>query len=385
MAFIQTVHWPSGARTYKVHYTDKAGKRRAKSYKLRKDAKFFQENIPKTTYIHDRDTVTVAEAADRWLYVCETIGRNGREPVEKATLRPYRHHVRHIKAILGGERLNALTHARCEKFREELLTNFTRIYARKILVSFKGILSQAVADNYIVANPAAGLVILNSSRDKPQHAEKIPSLAEAKSMLATARDLASSENKRLQKEWSRYYPMLLTVALGGLRPGEGLGLPWTGVHFDRGGIEVFQDLNEDMTIGRPKSKAGYRFIPMAKEGMLELKKWKLRCPKGPLGLAFPNWQGRPESGQNVSRRALRTLQERACIIQKGAPLKYTLKDLRHIRASLEIDNNANPLEIKKLMGHSSIDVTMNVYGHLFPEHDKNRARRAEKIGKVLMS
>ncbi len=385
MAFIQTVVWPSGKKTYKVHYTDKADRRRGKSFKLRKDAQHFLENIPKTTYIHDRDSVTLGQAADRWLYVCEHVGRNGREPVEKATLRPYRYHARQLKALVGGEMLNRLTRTRCEKLREELLTGFTRPYAKKMWVSFKGILEQAVADGHMAANPAAGLVIMKSSRDKPVHKEKIPSLTEARAMLALARELSESSNKRLQREWSRYYPLILTVALGGLRPGEGLGLPLTAIHFERGGIEVFQDLNEDMTIGRPKSAAGYRFIPMAKDAMLVLKKWKLKCPKGPLGLAFPNWKGKPECGQNVSRRALRTLQEKSGIIQKGDPLKYRFQDLRHIRASIEIANNANPLEIKKLMGHSSIDVTMDVYGHLFPEHDKNRAKRAEKIGRELMS
>lgn len=139
MAFIQAIEKKTGKR-YKVHYKDPVtGKRRSRVFKRAKDANHFVTEIPKRDYIHDSDTVTVAIAADKWLDVCEKIGRRGREPVEKATLKPYRLHTRYIKEIIGGRNLNELTPQVCEQFRTDLLERFSRVYARKILTSFKGI------------------------------------------------------------------------------------------------------------------------------------------------------------------------------------------------------------------------------------------------------
>jgi integrase len=154
MTFIQAIEKKTG-RKYKVHYTDPlTGKRRSRVFARAKDAHHFKDNVPKKDYIHNMDTVTVAAAADTWLEVCENSGRKGREPVEKATLRPYRLHTRYIKEMIGGHRLNELTPHVCEQFKNDLLARFSRPYARKILASFKGILSEARTQGWLRGDPA---------------------------------------------------------------------------------------------------------------------------------------------------------------------------------------------------------------------------------------
>lgn len=56
-----------------------------------------------------------------------------------------------------------------------------------------------------------------------------------------------------------------------------------------------------------------------------------------------------------------------------------------MRASLEIDNGANPKEITTLMGHSSVKITYDVYGHLFSDHTDRRAQRAVEVESQLLS
>ena len=68
--------------------------------------------------------------------------------------------------------------------------------------------------------------------------------------------------------------------------------------------------------------------------------------------------------------------------EDGKP-KYPPKSLRHARASLEIEGGANPKEIQELMGHSSIKITYDVYGHLFDAHAERRATRANAIAHML--
>ena len=150
MAFIQTLKGKKGA-IYKVHYKEPlTGKRRCKSFERMKAAQHFRDNVPKSEYLHDSDTVTMAIAAEKWLDTCERIGRKGREPVEKSTIKPYRLHARYIKDMIGDVRLNQLDSVVCERFKNDLLSRFeSRVYARKILTSFKGILSEARTQGWL--------------------------------------------------------------------------------------------------------------------------------------------------------------------------------------------------------------------------------------------
>jgi integrase len=383
MAFIQKIENKGGTR-YKVHYADPAtGKRRGKNFTRRKDAQHFLENVPKNTYIHDRDSVSVDTAVDRWLAVCEKYGRRGREPVEAVTLRKYKLFARYIKSACGSETVARLTPARCQAICNDFLDNHRRPTARKILTAFKGMLAQAVTEGWIATNPARDVNITASTRDGAGREPAIPSLDEVRLLLRAADRLAAQDNKQLKRQWARYRALFYTMAYTGMRPGEALGLPRSNIDLRALKITISQDLNEDLTIGRPKSRAGYRTVHIPPDLAQILREWIIAAPKSSQNLVFCNWRGKPESASNVTGRGWRGLQEAAGIIEKGKPLKYPMKSLRHVRASLEIASGASPLEIKKLMGHSSIKVTYDVYGHLFPEDESHRVSRAGAVANLL--
>lgn len=87
----------------------------------------------------------------------------GREPVEKSTLRKYKEHAEIIKEIIGRTvLLNTLTPSRCDEVRDELLKKYSRRYAKKILTSFKSILSQARSDERMLHDPAENTAIYQS-------------------------------------------------------------------------------------------------------------------------------------------------------------------------------------------------------------------------------
>lgn len=78
--------------------------------------------------------------------------------------------------------------------------------------------------------------------------------------------------------------------------------------------------------------------------------------------------------------------QRACkLVDADDKPKFPLKSLRHVRASLEIHNGATPKELQTLMGHSSVQITFDVYGHLFKDHEEARAARANAIAEQLSS
>jgi hypothetical protein len=90
----------------------------------------------------------------------------------------------------------------------------------------------------------------------------------------------------------------------------------------------------------------------------ELKKWKLQCPANEHDLVFPNDAGNPLDAMNMMHRQFRPALRRA----KLREIRF--HDLRHTYASLLIDQGEHPKYIQGQMGHASINITMDVYGHL---------------------
>ena len=133
-------------------------------------------------------------------------------------------------------------------------------------------------------------------------------------------------------------------------------------------VEGRQRADKWGTIGPPKSAAGAREIPMAPIVVNVLREWKLACPKGELGLVFPNGKGKVQSYPNLLRRGFAPLMVAAGLVdERGAP-RFGLHDLRHAAASLFIESpKFTPKRLQALMGHSSIQMTYDTYGHLFPQ------------------
>lgn len=397
MAFIQKVKGKKGP-IYKVHYQEPlTGKRRCKNFARRKDAQKFLEN-PKVTGVHDAVNVTAGQAADHWIDVCRNIGRNGRPPVARSTIKPYERHARYFNAVeikvdgqpvkLGDIFLERLTKAHCEALRKNLIQEFSWENARKHFTSFKSILTQARADDMMQHEPAEFVFIRPKTR-KPGYDltdnEKVPQIAEIRQLLCTMRKRVRISNRQLRRRRLRYNLIFKTMTFGGTRPGEALGLSWPNVDFKRGGLRIVQDVDDDGSIGELKSKASYRFISMPDHYMRQLKWWRKLCPASEHELVFPNWSGKVEFLSNLNRRGWQPLLIEAGLVDENGRHKYPPKSLRHARASLEIDSGANPKELQTLMGHSSIRVTFDVYGHLFEAHNERRQDRANQIASQLLA
>ncbi len=370
MAHIKKRKNKSGSISYEVRYGKPV---KTKTFKRLKDAKDFLQN---SAIIQNTTKTKIKTAAKRWIEVCEKYGRNGRPPVEGSTLRKYKEHAQIIIDLIGNDELSEYTPKSCLHFSQHLTEKYSRNYAAKIFTSFKGILSEAKNEEWIHTYPAENITIKKDARDHNE--QMIPTLDEIQRILMLAKEKSESQNKTIQKAWRRFFTLFQVMAATGMRPGEVLGLPWSNVNYKSKTIKITQDLTEDLKIGKPKSRAGYRTIPIGNDTILTLKKWQLECPKGALDLVFPNWQGNPESFSNINRRAWKPL-----ITEAGIQSQLPPKSLRHARASLEISLGANPKEIQSLMGHSSITVTFDIYGHLFPDHQDERNLRAQNIDSLL--
>jgi integrase len=218
-------------------------------------------------------------------------------------------------------------------------------------------------------------------RGKERQAEK-----RQKGKLKVGVDIPTREEIKaiVEAAKGRWRPLLLAAIFTGLRASELRGLRWADVDLDKRELHVRQRADRYHNIGKPKSDAGERTVPLTPILVNTLREWRLACPKRELGLVFPTGAGNVEAHSNIVHRGLApTLVAAGVAVSEigpeGKPImqaKYTgLHAFRHFYASWCINRRADgglelPAKVvQERLGHSSITMTLDVYGHLFPRGD----------------
>jgi integrase len=359
--------------TYQVRFATTATKcgYAYKSFGTRKEALAFRDS----TAVHKHaaplapDIVTVAEGVQKWLDICEKEGRNGREPVTRYTLVNYRYRADIMKSYAWSKELCDLAKPDIIQFRSWLLEHHSRNVAHKVLTSFHSMIREMIGRGVLHQDIAAGVHVGATSRyDAPV---AIPSEREIQALLAAADRLANSRNAKIQKTWERYRPMLYLAVDSGMRPQEYLALPCSNIKDT--GVEVDRALDGGGTeITVTKTRAGRRFIDLSAETLDMIRHYgENHAVKNDYDLVFPTSKGHWQSIDNWRKRGFsRACEEAGLITQEknGTETiikpKYRPYDLRHFYASMLIDQRVNLKRIQTLMGHSNIETTLNVYGHL---------------------
>jgi integrase len=114
-----------------------------------------------------------------------------------------------------------------------------------------------------------------------------------------------------------------------------------------------------------------------------LREWKLACPHSELGLVFPTPTGAVMDHAMVYRRCFGDVQRACGIVDADGKPKYGPHAFRHFCASWLIEQGFGPKRIMGIMGHASITMTFDLYGHLFPSGEEDHERLAAgEIGLV---
>jgi integrase len=349
-------------------YKDGSGKRHQERFKRKAEAEAHEEKskvaIRAGNYVAIDHNVTVADAAQVWLKRVEANGMRHRGPVEFATLRQYKQHVNlHIVPRVGAIKLAKLTDKTIEGFRDSLLANeengkpvMSRALARKVMVSLKSIL-KANKCGHVANDVSIGM----DGRSKPQLkiGRDIPKPDEIKRMI----DAAGSK--------PRLHALLLVAALCGLRASELRGLAWGDIDFKAKELHVTQRADRKNKLGAPKTNQSKRTIPLASETLQALRTWKMKTEhKRDNDPVFPTSTGKIEHHKNMLGSLAPVMKEAK--LMKGEKPKYGLHALRHFFASWCINPKERggrqlPAKVaQEWLGHSSIKMTLDIYGHLFP-------------------
>ena len=228
---------------------------------------------------------------------------------------------------------------------------------------FSGILADAVRDNLIARNPAAGVKLPRTSRKRPVYLTH---------QQVTALAAASGE----------YESLVLLLAYTGLRWGEAIGLRVRDLDMLRRRASVSENAvqsGSQIFVGTPKAHKR-RTVPLPEFLLSHLAR---QCEgRGRADLLFHGDEGRhlrrphPVSGWFAK-----------AVAESGVP-HATPHDLRHTAASLAVSAGANVKAVQKMLGHASAAMTLDIYADLFDDdleavatalHD---ARSQENVGKM---
>jgi integrase len=350
-----------------VDYADQNGDRHLKTFTRKKDADAYAATVKVDVArgVHTAGKSTVEAAGAKWILEGEQDG------LERATIRGYRQRFRdHVVPFLGKVKLSDLTVPGARDFERKLReAGRSPAMVKKVMVDLGAILAAAQERGEVAQN-----VVRSRARRKERGkgerrhtqrfkvGEDIPTPGEVRRIIA-----------QLQGRWR---PMLLTATLTGLRASELRGLRWDDIDLKKRELHVRQRADRFHVLGSPKSAAARRTIPLPADLVNTLREWKLACPPGAIGLAFPNTKGKIESISNIIARGLLPAQIAAGVVTAEGEPKYTgLHALRHFYASWLINRKEDgglgltPKIVQERMGHATLAMTMDVYGHLFPRGD----------------
>ena len=368
-----------------VDYFDLKGKRRLKTFRTKREASDFAAttriDIKRGVHVADSASITVGEAGQLWL---ATGKENG---LVRSSLQQNQQHLDlHITPFMGSDKLTKLTVPAIRAFEGDLRANGrSAAMTKKVLASLGAIIADAQERGLASHNPAREM-----RRNRGRRRTK--GTKERKRQLAVGVDIPTPAEIRaiLSKAAGFRRAFFATAALAGLRSSELRGLRWQDVDFAKGAVSVWQRADLWGQLDEPKSQAGYRTIPVPQLVVHALKEWKLACPKGDL--AFPNRVGRAKNHGVIIRRHWHPLQLSAgmavpTLDKAGMPVlddqgepamraKYGgIHCLRHFFASwcaARPQDGGLGLPLKTVqvrMGHSTLAMTSDVYGHLFPSQD----------------
>jgi integrase len=260
----------------------------------------------------------------------------------------------HLIPEFGALRLSEITRpeirAYCAAAKERKLSHSTIGLHLAVL---SGIMGMAVDDEKVAVNPCAKMRRTIKGEEDARTADFLTA-GEAKTILEAAREHSP-----------RAYPLFLCALRTGMRTGELAALRWDAIDWQGKFIEVRHSSWRGI-IGTPKGGKRRR-VDMSDQlaAVLHDHKKAMSAESLKAGRPLPEWvfHGK-EDGRQLTRQAMRRALDR--VTRKCGMRSINPHALRHTFASLLIAAGESLAYVKEQMGHSSISITVDIYGHLVP-------------------
>lgn len=335
-----------GKKTYfcRIWYY-KNGEKKSKykgGFKRKKDAELWgiEEKRRLENLQEDSDKISVGEFLDRWI-------KTRANKLKPTTLSGYKTNIGHIKRYVGNIPLNKLrlidVQEMLDSLTEEGKKYRTVKYVHRVL---HAALEYAIKNELVTRNVSKGVDI---AKDKEEFEIKVYDIENLRQLLLLLKE----------QEHYLYIPVLL-ASMRGLRRGECLGLRWTDIDFENGLLTIKN--NYVVVDGVPyhqsvKTDDSARVTSIKGFIQNELVEYRERMRKqGQIQEYVCEIDGQLPHPSHLSR-ALKQFQS-----ANGLP-ECRFHDLRHSFAVLQLETGTDLDTLKRLMGHSKISVTSDLYLH----------------------
>ena len=278
----------------------------------------------------------------------------------------------HILKELGNMYVEDITGFDCQNFVNRLSNAMPKSF-NSVIVYAKIIFDKAVKYNYIVKSPMDFI-------DKPRKPRKEEnnnyySIDEYLTFLDACQKYI--RGKRGQK----VYYFFLLLGNTGVRSGELRALTWTDVDFESNTIHVNKTVktNTDgkQIIGITKTANSTRYVPVQPDVMEELKKWKIEQAERLFKSGFKDYDNRKQlvfsdtRNHVIDRTTIRLWNKQVC--EDAGLRRIKIHGFRHTFATMCFNAGLKIETVSKLLGHSSIKTTLDIYTHpTVTEEDKQR-------------
>jgi integrase len=284
--------------------------------------------------VYDSENLKVADYLDRWL---DSI----RDTLRKRTWQRHEEITRlHLKQTIGGLRLDKLNALEVQSlYRFKLDSGLSPRTVQIIHTTLHKALKQAVRWSLLPRNVCEVVVPprVPKSEIKPLDAQQ------AKKLLDTARDTQPD-----------LFPLYVLALTTGMRSGEILGLQWQDVDLDAGTLQVKRTVFNG-TVSTPKTTRSNRGISLPNMAVEALRKH----PRS------SEWVFSSKNGTSLSVHNLHNRYWKPLLKDARLP-DIRFHDLRHTCATLLLSKGVHPKLVQELLGHSSIEITLDTYSHMLP-------------------
>jgi integrase len=384
MATIRKRNWSSrrAGTAFFVDYYDARGQRQRKNFSTRAEANDFRIEIEAQlrsgTYRPEATKTTVADLAEMFLDHCEGRMKRGERmtprnfQVYRGYIRNYicpdrawhaahhatpHHKFRVFDHGIGHYTLSRLTVGTVTKFRDDLSAAGLSVpTTRKIIGMLQVMLGYGITLGLIAFNAATNVEVIGR-RDEGTKRIVPPS----KDVMRQLAELADE----------RFRVKLIFAAATGVRAGELHALRWRHIDFERREVRIEVRVDPYGNEEVPKTKAGIRSIPLGGGVLGTLHGWRAASSYSAAGdLVFPNESGKYLNHDDMVKRKFLPLFAKLAARWKEEGRNELLETfnwhaLRHFAISCWIDAGLPPKTVQTFAGHSSLQVTLDRYGHLF--------------------
>lgn len=307
-------------------------------------------------------TLTVAQYLSWWLEQRQASGS-----IKPGTLSHYRLYVdKHLVPSLGKHRLDKLSPSKVQDYLNHeagVVKSINTVHS--IRATLRAALSHAERLELVGRNVA-----------------KLIEMPQRKQFQVEPMD-PHQASRLIEESYDERLGSVYVVCAGlGLRLGEALGLCWSDLDFERKTVHVWHQLRRvEHVLAIVELKRGVKhnrtlgmpvFVCQALcHRLVEQKTEKLAAKVFEASdLVFTRTNGRPVDGTVLNHQFHRFL------TRIGLP-QQRLHDLRHLAASLAIDQGASLKEVSEMLGHSQISITADLYAHLYEGTRKKTAQRMD--------